>query len=177
MGAATYRPVAAFAAGVWAWASASFGDLRSFLLCAWLGWRLAHFPNALIFNLRIDLPTLNLGIRTMKPLLLAALLLVMQPAHSGDFNYAAYEDSSLSAPGSDLHIPAKADWLAVGYMKFHTVAVSTGNIKPLQADSKSLIQRWAAANHQSKTMADVFVSEVEISQGGVNYWLPIQKEL
>ncbi|HEV2608470.1 MAG TPA: hypothetical protein VGT79_10870 [Xanthomonadaceae bacterium] len=114
----------------------------------------------------------------MKTFLLVSLLLATQPATSGEFNYAAYKESSISAAGSDLGIDPGADyWLDMGYSKFNTDAIFTGNVRPLQAVTRTLIQKWATAARAGKKTAEMYTSEIEVTQDGTNYWLPIQQAL
>ena len=112
---------------------------------------------------------------------LAAVVLL--PAFSsalgaGDFDYGAYAESSIAVAGSNLGIaPGVAWWLDAAHSKFHTVAAYTGKIRPVGAETRELISRWANAMRHAPGTSEMFASEIEVEQEGRRYWLPIQSQL
>ena len=117
----------------------------------------------------------------MKALLLLwvmGIAILGLPASAQDFDYSAYKDSSIAAAGSDLGIdPETTWWLDAAHAKFHTIATFTGKFRPVEPGTKSLIDKWAVAMGHDPELAAMFSSEIEVSQDGQLYWLPIQKIL
>ena len=115
----------------------------------------------------------------MRALLLSCLLLVATaPCLAADFDYGAYQDSSLASAGSNLNIsPEITWWLDAAHSKFHTVATFTGQVRPIPTETQVLINRWAKAMGHGETTAALFTSEIEVQQGNEVYWLPVQEQL
>lgn len=115
----------------------------------------------------------------MKALLLSCLLLIpTATCMAGDFDYGAYQDSSLASVGSNLDIsPEITWWLDAAHSKFHTVATFTGQVRPIPDETRGLIDHWAKAMGHGKAIAAMFTSEIEVQQGNEVYWLPIQEQL
>ena len=73
---------------------------------------------------------------------------------------------------------AEADYtIEAGNFQYEVIATWTGKHRELRASTLGLIERWVKALRKSPDVAKLFEHEVELSAGGVSYWLPIQNSL
>ena len=107
---------------------------------------------------------------------LLLLAVVWASAAGQEFDYAAYRPALLSEvlAGLPHHAP---EWLAEGSPRFRTHVVFAGNMRPLSTHRKQFIAKWFASMGYPATEAAVFEQEIEVTQDGVVYRLPIQTVL
>lgn len=114
----------------------------------------------------------------MRSLLLAALLAIAVPAHGGDFDYGAYRTARLADIAAGLQIdPRVRYWLDAAHPKYHAVAVYTGRTRVISPGVQAFVKQWASAMQHPVATQRMFVREIEVQQGGVTYWMPIQQAL
>ena len=112
----------------------------------------------------------------MRHLLLLLCLVCALPVSAQEFDYAAYQPATLSevAASAGEHITA---WFAEGHPRYRTRATFTGRVRPTPTDTKQFIVDWVKANGHPPAYAEVFQQEIELTQDGGTYWMPIQAVL
>jgi len=112
----------------------------------------------------------------MRHLLLLLCLLCALPVTAQEFDYAAYQPATLSevAASAGEHTTA---WFAEGHPRYRTRVKFTGRVRPTPADTQQFIVDWVKANGHPPAYAEVFEQEIELTQDGRAYWMPIQDVL
>lgn len=114
----------------------------------------------------------------MRKLLLLAILSIANPAICGDFDYGSYQTTQLDQVATSLDIDPRANyWFDAAHPKYHTTATFTGNTRAVTAEFKTYIEAWAKTMGHPAAYHEMFQSEIEVRQGSLTYWLPIQHQL
>ena len=112
----------------------------------------------------------------MRRFALLLLIFACSSAAGQEFDYDAYRPILLADVPAELP-QHSAEWLAEGQSRFRTQVVFTGHFRPLSTRRKLFIGKWFAAMNYPATDAAVFEQEVEVTQGGTVYRMPIQAVL
>jgi len=112
----------------------------------------------------------------MRYMFLLLCLVCALPVTAQEFDYAAYQPATLSevAASAGEHTAA---WFAEGYSRFQTRVTFTGRVRPTPTDTKKFIVQWVKANGHPQAYADALQQEIELTQDGRAYWMPIQAVL
>ncbi len=114
----------------------------------------------------------------MKNILLSILLTFAISAQAGEFDYSSYKATELLPVVAEMEIDPRANyWLDVSHAKYKTEVTFTGAIRPIDANVKQLITYWAKALQHPDSIPAVFNHEVQVTQAGQTYWMPIQDVL
>ncbi len=114
----------------------------------------------------------------MRAILLLAFLIFARPALGGEFDYGAYETAQLDKVAAGLEIDPRVNyWFDAAHPKYHTIATFTGNKRVVAAGVKTYIGKWVGTMGHPSAYAEMFQSEIEVTQGSGTYWLPIQQQL
>ncbi len=114
--------------------------------------------------------------------LLSSLLTVAcatAPARQADgFDHSSYLPAALADATASLEIDPRANyWLDASHPKYESVVTYTGAMRPIDPNVKRLITMWAKAMQHPNSVSDVFNHEVQVTQAGQTYWMPIQDVL
>ena len=112
----------------------------------------------------------------MRRTLLLLFFVFASPVAAQEFDYAAYQPATLSEVAASAGEHAAA-WFAEGHPRYRTRVTFTGRVRPTPADTAQFIVEWVKANGHPPAYADVFEQEIELTQDGNAYWMPIQDVL
>jgi len=111
-------------------------------------------------------------------LLLALALTFTAAAAADDFDHASYKPAELAEVVAGMEIDPRVNyWLDASHAKYRAVVTYTGAIRPIDTSVKQLITYWAKALQHPESLPAVFNHEVEVTQAGQTYWMPIQDVL
>jgi hypothetical protein len=116
----------------------------------------------------------------MKVPLLLALLLFSARAVSAGFDYSAYQPAELADVTNSIadEVDPRADyWFDASHPKYNSVVTLTGKRRPIAPGLKDFISKWVRTMGHPASDIEMFQTEIEVSQGSTNYWVPIQQQL
>ena len=114
----------------------------------------------------------------MKLIALCILLLMASSASADDFDYSAYQATSLAAVIASANIDPRADYyFDVALPRYRTVGTFTGNSRAIDHRVGDFISMWAYTDQLPTTYREIFNTEVELKQDSKTYWMPIQQSL
>jgi hypothetical protein len=115
----------------------------------------------------------------IKTIVLAlSLAFAITAASADDFDDSSYRAGELVDAVAGLEIDPRADyWLDASHAKYNTDVTFTGAIRPIDLGVKRLIVMWTTALRHPESVSAAFKQEVQVSQDGQTYWMPIQDVL
>ncbi len=92
-----------------------------------------------------------------------------------DFDHSSYTPVNLADVATRMDIDPRVNyWLDASHAKYKANVTYTGAMRPIDPNVKRLITMWAKALQHPDSVPDVFNHEVQVSQAGATYWMPIQ---
>lgn len=114
----------------------------------------------------------------LQRILLLLFLIFATTAVADEFDHSSYKPAELKLVVADIEIDAQANyWLDASHAKYKTEVTFTGAIRPIDANNKQLITYWVTAMQHSASIPTMFNHEVQVTQAGQTYWMPIQDAL
>jgi hypothetical protein len=100
------------------------------------------------------------------------------PADAEGFDHSSYSPANLADATTSMEIDPRANyWLDASHPKYESVVTYSGAIRTIDPNVKRLITMWAKAMQHPDSVPDVFNHEVQVTQAGQTYWMPIQDVL
>ena len=113
----------------------------------------------------------------MSRITMSLLLLLLSTSAAGqEFNYDAYKPAALTQIAAS-HPAQSADWFAEGHPRYRTRVTFSGHVRPMAEDLRKFVGCWVKAMGHPAAYADIFQQEIEVSQDGVSYWMPVEDVL
>jgi len=114
----------------------------------------------------------------MKLVALSILLLIATSASADDFDYSAYQPTSLAQVIPGAYVDPRADYYFDSALpRYKTVGTFTGKTRPVAPRIGDFIAMWAKTGQLPEAYRDLFNTEVEIEQDSTTYWMPLQQSL
>ena len=114
----------------------------------------------------------------MKIIALCILLILAAPASADDFDYSAYQATSLAKVIASADIDSRTDYyFDAALPRYKTVGTFTGKMRPVANQVGVFITMWAKTDQLPASYRELFKTEVEIKQDSTTYWMPIQESL
>lgn len=116
----------------------------------------------------------------MRALQIALLLGMLLPSMARAFDYDAYKPAVLVqvAPKPEVIPDSSVVYhLDAAHSRYKSRVKFTGRIRPLKDDVRYFLSLWIKTMQHSKAYEELFQSEIEVTQGSLSYWMPIQKQL
>ncbi len=108
-----------------------------------------------------------------------AMLALLMPCIATAFDHAAYLPIELKqvAPLGPQSPEGRTFRLDAAHSRYQSTVTFSGSTRRLTDDVRSLVRYWRKAMQHPKSHEDLFESEIEVTQGGQTYWMPIQRQL
>jgi hypothetical protein len=114
----------------------------------------------------------------MKTIAFVILLLAATSVSADDFEYSAYQPSSLAAVVASADVDPRSDYyFDAALPRYKSVGTFTGKTRAVSPSIGKFITMWAKTDQLPATYRDLFQVEVEVVQDSKSYWMPLQQSL
>jgi hypothetical protein len=114
----------------------------------------------------------------VRQILFLTILLLATSVFADAFDYSAYQDTNLGEAAANMHIDPRVDyWFDAAHPRYHSVAVFSGDIRPISEDTRRFVEAWAEAMGHASQISSAFQHEARFMQDDASYWMPVQAVL
>ena len=121
----------------------------------------------------------HIAVALVASLLTVACATIPAPRDGAEeFDHSAYLPAELGDITASIEIDPRVNyWLDASHPKYEAAVTYAGTIRPIDPSVKRLITMWAKAMQHPDSVPDLFNYEVQVTQAGQTYWMPIQDVL